>query len=234
VSLPEWRLWIAKRDGDSGEPFDMWFYNADVIDFYSLLVFGFSKPGEPPSEEDRRWTWEIDYSAGRGNEMFYGEAASRSEAKRSCVDKILQYVLSIGVDDLLQGELPAQPDGENDELGWDCSIDERDDGELWYYGVTREEFYLTLELLIEGRSPDSVPELGAWKWAVLDENDTITRGTAPSRTAARQACAGALRDHLTAIRTTIERLRDLDFPLNECTDRERPRRCSHDSERLDS
>jgi hypothetical protein len=240
--VPEWRLWIAKRVGDEGEAFDIWNYDAAIGDVYSMRILGYAdEAGTAPKEEDPRWFWEVYWgtSGGARNEMLEGQATSRAAAKSACVDALLQRMLSIfkGTGDLLSGELRDDLKVEDhDDLDWGPAIEPSsvDEGDSWSYGIKHDEFYLGLELpLVEKVRPISL-EIGAWHWWILDEDETICDGTAPSRTLARQKCVGALLNHLTIICDIVEELRDLDFPSLECTDEdERPSDYEHDSERLD-
>jgi hypothetical protein len=240
---PEWRLWVAKRIGMDGEPFDLWSYEADVGEFHSMRIVGYAdEPGTAPKEEDPRWHWTIYWSGGAQNEMLDGDATSRAAAKRDCEDALLQRMRSIfvGTGDLLRGNLPDHLNDALDELDWKPSVGpstsgkkEDDDRECWSHGLERDEFFLSLELPIDKGTRPIALEVGAWRWWLIDENDTICEGTAPSRTLARQRCVGALLDHLSDICSIVEELRDGDLPSSECTDRERPSLCRHDDERLD-
>ena len=247
--VPEWRLWISKRIGMEGEPFDIWNYDADVGDVYSMRVWGYAdEPGTAPNEEDPRWFWEIFWgtSGGARNDMLEGEATSRAAAKRDCVNALLLQMLSIFKDtgDLLQGALSDQLKDDEDlgDFDWGTFIEplaEDSNRDSWRYSLTHDEFYLTLELPLElpvelGKPPIA-PELGAWRWWIIDNVDTICEGTAPSRTLARQLCVGALLDHLTTVCSITEQLRDLDFPSSECAnaDHERPSIYEHEDARLD-
>ena len=252
----EWRLWITKRD-DAGEPFDMWNYDANAGDLYSLRISGYAdEPGAAPSEEDARWRWEIYWgnSGGARNEMLEGHASSRDAAKQACIDALLQQTLSIfkGTGDLLQGALPDQlvDDADLDDFDWKPSveistIDDDEEHDSWCYGITHSwsyrgaergahgDFYLALERRVgKGTRPISL-EQGEWRWWIIDETDTLVEGTAPSRTLARQMCVGALLDHLSAICEVAEHLRALALPSQECGDGERPFHYKHDAERLD-
>jgi hypothetical protein len=243
----EWRLWISKRVGLEGEAFSIWNYDADIGDVYSMRIAAYAdEPGTAPPEEDPCWFWEIYWgtSGGPRNEMLEGKATSRSAAKRDCVNALLLRMLSIFKDtgDLLRGELSDQLKDNEDlgELDWGTSIEPslNDSAhDSWCYAIRHDEFYLSLDLPLE-MPIDKVTqpialELGAWRWWIIDEVDTICEGTAPSRTLARERCVGALLDHLTEICLIAEELRDLNFPSNECTDRERPSRYKHEPERLD-
>lgn len=253
----EWCLWITKRD-DAGEPFDMWNYDANIGDLYSVRLSGYAdEPGTAPSENDTRWFWEIYWGASGGarTEMLEGQASSRGAAKQACIDALLQQTLSIfkGTGDLLQGALPDQL-VDDDDLGdfdWKLSVEPALDGDedhdSWCYGITHSwscrsgvdgrgahgEFYLSLELLVEkGTRPISL-EQGEWRWWVIDETDTLVEGTAPSRTRARQMCVAALLDHLAEVCAIAELLCSQALPSHESESLERPFHYEHDEARLD-
>jgi hypothetical protein len=175
--------------------------------------------------------------------MLEGDAPSRGEAKRACMEALLQQMRALfqGTGDLLQGELPDHLNNDDsDELDWESSVEpsvteeqEGDKGDSWFYDMRHDAFCLTLELPFpKGTRPISL-ERGEWRWWFNDEVETIREGSAASRSAARQQCVGALLDHLTKICVIAEDLRGLDLPTAEFTDRERPYVYAHDEERLD-
>jgi hypothetical protein len=247
---PRWRLWITKRVGLDGEAFDVWNYAAEIGDFYSARIWGYADdPGTEPNEEDPRWSWEI-HQGSAGDDLYpivEGEAASRTAARSDCERALLQYVLLLFKDtgDLLREELPdpeaeaavvdADDLDEDDEAGWQLSLEasiEGDDSRSWYYGVFHGDFHLTLELAADS-SQQKPSELGAWRWWITDEVETLCEGKAPSRASARQQCVGALLDHFTDLASVVEELCEQELPASECTDRERPYVYEHEEERLD-
>lgn len=242
--IPEWKLWIAKHD-DAGKPFDIWFYTAAVGDFYSMTVFNYpDELGASPKENDHDWFWEIHYGDNLGdNPIAEGDADSREVAKNACVDTMLKEMLKffVGTGDLLSGDLPNRSN--TDDLvnkAWALSLEPATPTagqDTWCYDIDHgpyNEFVLGLDLSFEEDARlVAPPEIGAWRWSFHDDIDTICKGTAPTRTLARQLCVAAFLDHLSGICAIAKQLRGLEFPAVECTDPKRPSRFRHDKERLD-
>lgn len=245
---PVWRLWIKQAEAFEGDdPFDVWNYTADVGGLYSMLISGHAEAGAKPKEECKSWSWEIEWVTrdGRRGEMLGGESTSRRDALLTCIHSMFSYMrcLFCGTGDLLLGDLPVDIDSRVprsssgidvgvdvfDEFDWTPSIEDHDDThDLWCHSIGHDEFYLTIEAPITKGSREPAPELGDWRWGLLDESDLLAEGTAPSRTQARELCVSALLEHLTRICTITEQLYDAGFPTEECTDRERPDRYQQD------